>query len=154
MEAIMTIGLPASGKTTYIKPYAERMGYRYICPDEIRQELTGDARDKSRDLEVWELVHERSKKALSEGKKVVVDSTFTNQAKRRAFIGFLRSVGATRVLGVFADVPFQIAQARNSARERVVPDVGMREKNNELVSEPPTLKDGFDALVTLVQDFE
>jgi predicted kinase len=44
-QAIIGIGIPGSGKTTYLKPLAARMGLPYVSLDDIRQELTGDAAD-------------------------------------------------------------------------------------------------------------
>jgi dephospho-CoA kinase len=44
-KIIIGIGVPGSGKTTALKPFAERNTYTYISPDDIRAELTGNAAD-------------------------------------------------------------------------------------------------------------
>ena len=40
-KLIMGIGIPGSEKTTVLKTFAEKYNYSYICPDDIRLELTG-----------------------------------------------------------------------------------------------------------------
>jgi len=35
-KVIMGIGIPGSGKTTILKEFADKNGYEYICPDDIR----------------------------------------------------------------------------------------------------------------------
>jgi predicted kinase len=39
-KLILGIGLPGSGKTTALKPFAEKNGYIYISPGDIREELS------------------------------------------------------------------------------------------------------------------
>lgn len=47
-KVIVGIGLPGSGKTTALKPFADKNSYIYICPDDIRAELTGNPADQSK----------------------------------------------------------------------------------------------------------
>lgn len=145
-KVIMGIGLPGSGKTTILKPFAERNSCTYICPDDIRFELLGDASDQSKNKEVWQEAYKRTKDALCKGETVVLDATFANSFERKDFIRFVREHGARTVQGAFADVPLEIAGERNRTRERVVPDYAMEEMNEMLNSVPPVIEDGFDSI--------
>ena len=71
--AIIAVGIPASGKTTYLKPLAERIGATYINPDELREQLLGDATDHSQNTRVWGLLYEQIDAALGKG-SVVIDA--------------------------------------------------------------------------------
>ncbi|HEY4488959.1 MAG TPA: ATP-binding protein [Candidatus Paceibacterota bacterium] len=144
--ALMAIGLPGSGKTTLLKPLAEKYGLVYINRDDIRKELLGDAHGQSRNKEIWQEANRRTAAALSEGKGVVLDSTFLEKWKRKDMIDFLRENGADRIVAVFFNVSPKIAAERNSARELVVPDEGMDWMRQKLADEPPEVTEGFDAL--------
>lgn len=128
-KVILGIGLPGSGKTTALKPFAEEYSYTYISPDDIRAELLGNAADQSRMREIWDEAYKRTAEALSAGHTVVFDATFAKGHERRDFIKFVRANGAEKVQGVFAAVPLEIANERNRSRERVVPDHAMTRMN-------------------------
>ncbi len=148
-KVILGIGLPGSGKTTVLKPFAKEYSYTYICPDDIREEMTGDAADQSKNREVWNEAYARTSRALSEGKTIVFDATFVKGHERRDFISFVRKHGATKVQGVYAAVPLEIAGQRNRQRERVVPESTMQKMNIFLKDQPPVVEDGFDSIVDI-----
>jgi predicted kinase len=76
---ILTFGIPGSGKTTWAKAFVERSGYTRICPDDIREEVTGKISDISQDGKVWELAYKRVNDALEDRKHVIFDATNVNQ---------------------------------------------------------------------------
>jgi protein phosphatase len=145
-KVIMGIGLPGSGKTTALRPFAQENEYVYISPDDIREELSGDATDQSRMTEVWEEVHKRLATAISAGKTAVVDATFVKPWERKEFIAFARAQGADKVQGVFAAVTKDIALERNSMRERQVPEHAIERMDMHLQKSPPVVEDGFDSV--------
>ena len=145
----MGMGIPGSGKTTYLKPLAERYGFTYVSPDEIRMELTGDAADQSHDEDVWMLARARIAQALEGNGSVVMDATFSRARYRKEFVDFLREAGAHMVIGIFANVSLEVAYERNQTRDRTVPTDVLHRMHTALVKEPPSLEDGFDALFTL-----
>lgn len=147
--AIMAIGIPGSGKTTVLKPLAERYGLAYINRDDLREEILGDARDQSQNRAVWEEANRRTAEALSTGKGVVLDATFLERWKREDMISFLHEAGASPIIGVIADVPLEVAKERNAARDRTVPEAVIDRMHGMLKAEPPSLDEGFDALVPL-----
>lgn len=148
-KLVVGIGIPGSGKTTALKAFAEKNGYNYISPDDIRQELTGDAKDQSKNGEVWQLAYDRLAGALKLDRDVVFDATFTEGERRKELLKFARENGADKIQGVFADVSLEVARERNQNRERMVPDHAMERMNEALKAAPPMIEDGFDALFTI-----
>lgn len=73
---IVTMGVPGSGKTTYVNAWADQLrdlgqNPTIIRPDDIRKELTGDESDQTRNKEVFELAHDRLNQALITAEPVV-----------------------------------------------------------------------------------
>lgn len=145
-KVILGIGLPGAGKTTALKPFAEEYGYVYISPDDIRKELSGNPMDQTVNREAWKEVHKRMNDALSQKKTVVVDATFSKRDERLEFIQQAREHGATKVQGVFAATALEIADERNNARERTIPRYAMERIHDHLMTDPPVIEDGFDAV--------
>lgn len=75
---VITIGIPGSGKFTWVKRFTEKHNYTIISPDSIRKELTGNISDQNSNQKVWELAYSRLKQALDEKKGVVFYSTMCN----------------------------------------------------------------------------
>lgn len=148
-KVILGIGIPGSGKTTVMKNFAQQYGYSYICPDDIREELTGSMIDQSKNKEVWDEAHKRMKKQLDEGKTVVFDATFTNPEQRKEFLKFAKENGAEKIQGVYLDVDLETAKERNELRERQVPNHVLERMDKSLNDFPPEIKDGFDSIFTL-----
>lgn len=155
-KIIMGIGIPGSGKTTALKPFAEKNKYTYISPDDIRVELTGNASDQSKNKEVWQEAHHRVVESLERGETVVFDATFAKDTERKNFIQFAREHGAEKVQGVFAAVPFELANERNQARDRIVPEHAIDRMHTMLRKNPPVIEDGFDSVfdVNELQELE
>ena len=67
---IVTVGIPGSGKTSWVKNYIEEnkdKNIEVISSDEIRKELLNDIEDQSKNKEVFEIMRKRTKKSLSNG---------------------------------------------------------------------------------------
>lgn len=148
-KVILSVGVPASGKTTVMKDFAAENGYAYISSDALREELLGDTTDQSRNKEVWEEAYRRTKDYLTQGENVVFDATFSNPRQRIEFINFARENGADKIQGIFLDVPLEIAYERNQDRERVVPEHVLERMHQMIKDAPPKLEDGFDSVFTL-----
>ena len=143
--ALIGIGLPGSGKSTVLKQLAVLCGAAYICPDDIREELTGDAADQSRNGDVWIETYRRIHAELDNGNSVIVDAT---NAKARDRLNLLRHCDkkAEQIIGLWFVTPYQICQERNLARDRVVPITAMERMACWLYEDPPSLDEGFDEL--------
>lgn len=148
--AIMSVGIPGSGKTTVLRSVAEFLDAAYVCPDDIRAELSGgDPTNHEHERDVWELARVRSVQALEAGQHVVIDATFIRPADRTAFTELLRDNGATQIIGAYADIPLNVALERNRNRDRVVPEHIITTRHELLTKNPPSIDEGFDAIVPL-----
>jgi len=85
-EFIMIIGIPGSGKSTWISKYNKNNKYTVVSPDDIRRELTGSISDQSQNAKVWWLTEETVKKLLEGGQSVILDATMTDSQRRKEFI--------------------------------------------------------------------
>jgi predicted kinase len=144
--ALISIGIPGSGKTSALSPLAERYGLVRISRDDIRNEWFGDPLLQVNQEEVAQEAHRRATEALVSGKSVLKDSTFVERAKRTEVIGVLKSAGAERVIGVVFTTPLEVAKERNKNREAMVDEAVIDMYQRQLESEPPSLDEGFDAL--------
>jgi predicted kinase len=147
-KIIIGIGVPGSGKTTLLKSFASKNNYIYICPDEIRKELSGDESDQSRNKEVWQIAKDRVREASKKNLTCVFDATFAYKKPRREFVFFVREAGYNYVQGVFADTDLDTAKERNNKRHRNVPSEIIESMYSGLDKDQPSLEDGFDALFT------
>jgi predicted kinase len=148
-KVIVGIGMAGVGKTTVLKTFAEKNGYAYICPDDIRAEVTGNAMDQSRNKEIWDEVRARTAHYLQDGQTVVVDATFTTLDQRIHFLDFVREHGAEKIQGIFVDAPAEIAKERNASRERRIPEYAIDRMAKNLKEHPPKIEDGFDSIFTV-----
>lgn len=145
MEAILGIGVPGSGKTTTLLPLARKLGYTYINGDDIRQELTGDPSDHSREKEVWILAYDRIKKGLAHS-GIVVDATNSRVSDRKKLIQFCRLHGATEITGYWFNGDINTYINRNNQRERTVPEKSIKTMYDRLLYSPPAIEEGFNRI--------
>jgi len=82
---IMMIGVPGSGKSTWIAQNKHENAV-VISPDDIRRELSGNVSDQSQNGKVWFLAKERTVDALKAGKDVILDATNVATKSRKRFI--------------------------------------------------------------------
>lgn len=143
--AIVGIGLPGVGKTTILKRLAGNTT-AYVCPDDIRLALTGDASDQSRNQEVWEEAYRQIHAELDAGHNVIVDATNARKADRLRLIAHCR-LKADEIQGIWFVAPLSVVQTRNQKRNRTVPDTIIEAMAHQLEADPPTLTDGFDQLI-------
>lgn len=73
MTLYIPVGISGSGKTAFQKNFLSKT--YLICPDDIRQELLGDASNFSEDTEVWLQAYDRLSKAIASRKDVYFSST-------------------------------------------------------------------------------
>ena len=125
MEAVILCGLQASGKTTL---YRDRFleTHARIAMDLLRTRAREAAFLRT---------------CLDTRMPFVVDNTNPTVAERARYVAPARQAGF-KVVGYLVHVPFAVAQARNAARERVVPMVGLGDVARRLVT--PTPEEGFD----------
>jgi predicted kinase len=148
MKVIVGVGVPGCGKTTYLKPLAEELKLEYINPDDIRQEITGDATNHSEEVQVWDTVHSRLAESLKNN-GAVVDATYTKIKDRRQLLEICQQNGTTEIVAYWFNAPLETCIKRNSQRERAVPEKAIKKMYNRLKLNPPTQAEGFSEVVEI-----
>jgi predicted kinase len=117
---LMIVGLPGSGKSTYIKNHFDDP-IRVHSSDAIREELSGDANNQDINAKVFELLHSRVKEDLKNGISCVYDATNISWKKRKAFLDSINNISCYKICYVIA-TPYDICLEQNCTRDRVVPE--------------------------------
>ena len=86
----MLIGIPGSGKSTYLRNIPSD-NIRIVCPDDIRRELTGNISDQSKNGEVWDKAKQDIIDNISQGFYTILDATNVNTKARRNMLSLIRS---------------------------------------------------------------
>jgi hypothetical protein len=125
MKVIVMMGIPGSGKTTWI---GNNLDYEefpdVVSLDDIRERLNGDAASQKNMPEVVEIAHARLKWLLLHGKNAVWDATNIVAEHREQILKTCNDFGAETHLVVMITPP-EVARRRNASRTRVVPDRAM-----------------------------
>lgn len=147
--AILGIGLPGSGKTTYLKSIAmKRPNSVYISADEIREQITGNPLDQTENSLVWELLYDAVALALSQGKDVIVDSTNYRQSDRRKLVSHCAKF-TPKIIGIVMNAHIDECKRRNALRQNAVPEYVIDRMFNEFLKNPPSDQDGFELIIDI-----
>jgi predicted kinase len=148
-SVVMLIGVPGSGKSHLAEKILSRHPHsaEIISPDLIRQILYGNAAIQGEWSEVWQEVQNAFASAARRQKTVIYDATNYQRAYRQDMINLGRRCGFRRVTGIWLNVPLWICLSRNESRSRQVPEEIIIEMYRHLVFNPPTLDEGFAALL-------
>jgi predicted kinase len=87
-EFVMLIGIPGSGKTDWLKKHKPDT-HVVVCPDKIREKLTGSISDQSVNRETWREVYSRIIDALKQKINVILDATNLDTHFRNELLGLL-----------------------------------------------------------------
>lgn len=145
MRVVVLIGLPGSGKSTYL----ERLGVAGLSSDALRQLLADDETDQSIHAQVFETLRYLLRRRLTLGREATyIDATNLTPQERHPYIAIGRAYGC-RVEAVFFDVPVEICIERNRRRRRTVPEEAVRKMSEKL--KPPSAEEGFSP-ITVVRE--
>jgi predicted kinase len=137
---LVLVGLPGSGKSTW----AKQQGLPTISSDAIRELLADDVTDQTIHRQVFQTVRFLVRQRLAIGRPVTcVDATHLTPRERRPYF----RIRGCRVEAVFFDVPVELCQQRNAARQRVVPPDVIERMAARLVK--PARREGFSKVWTV-----
>ncbi|MCC2254611.1 ATP-binding protein [Ruminococcus sp. CLA-AA-H200] len=145
-KAIILVGIPGAGKTTYAKKYFSDAVY--IGSDAIRKEWYGKESCMGNHRKVHAEMHRRCKETLASGKDIVIDSMNIRAHSRAKLIHVMKSAGASvQITAVFINTPLHIALMNNRRRERHVPPIGIVLLH--VLLKPPKQHEGFDSVLCI-----
>lgn len=147
---VVLVGPSYSGKSTvceffkrYYKMNELPMRVRVVCPDDIREELLGDANDQSNGKMIFETAYERVDKALNSSLNTVFfDATSLTPARRKPLIEIAKKHRTPCFAVVMPDFTEEELTARVATRKRKVPLDVVRAQKQRMVY--PTIEEGFD----------
>ena len=145
------VGIPASGKTTWIERTLPKPVVR-IRLDRIRRETYGYhpvQLESSKEKKVWSRADLLLSKAIRVAHDVVVDSmALTTEWRQRILkVADGASQAPLEKVAVFLDTPVDLALSRNQNRRKHVPAEAVREMRCHV--RPPSRKEGFSKIVTV-----
>lgn len=116
-KLILPIGISGSGKSyIYNKDYKDCV---QVSPDLIREELTGDISNQSRNKDVFRIAFERVDEYLNKGQDVFFDATNVNEGQRKSFTDKYKGTDVTVVYVVLpADIDLSWKRIRADIREK------------------------------------
>lgn len=140
---ILTVGIPASGKDTYI----EKNNYTNIpvvSRDVIRFQMLGNSKDDyfSHEKEVWKEYVHQIQSHLDKGESVIADATHINEASRNKLLNALNLEGIDIDI-IYFDVPMATCLERNTKRTGLarVPDEAIQRMAHQLTE--PTFNEKY-----------
>jgi predicted kinase len=143
MRIVVLVGLPGSGKSTYLA----QLGVTGLSSDAIRGLLADDETDQTIHDRVFQALRYLLRQRLAIGRSATyIDATNLTVEERRPYIGIGKSYGCD-VEAVFFDVPLEVCRARNARRHRVVPEDAMAKMSAKLA--PPDIDEGFSRVTAI-----
>jgi predicted kinase len=145
LRLVITVGLPGSGKSTYLA----RLGVNAISSDEIRRLIADNPHDQTMNARIFSVVRYLIRQRIAAGRPVTyVDATHLTPWERKPYVILAQRYGCI-LQALFFDIPAETCIARNRARQRMVPEEAIRKMAQSMV--PPSLEEGF-AEITIITD--
>lgn len=150
-ELAITVGLPASGKSTFCKEMM-RAGYVIVSPDKIRRALHGQSFESNAESFVWATAEVMARALLLQGHNVIIDATNTRIESRAKWKWLAASFGTKLDIYTF-QTPIEICKERNDARiEGKIPEDVINRMASEFQN--PTDVEGVVRVITEATKYE
>lgn len=140
-------GLFGSGKSTIAQTIAySSWNPVIVSSDAIREELTGNIEDQSKNEEVFNLFHERIRKNLENKHDVIADATNLTMKSRRAIMMKINGLDVHKICYVIPK-PFEECKKDNINREHAVPNEVLKKQIKRF--QIPFKEEGFDEILII-----
>ena len=113
--AILLVGAPGSGKSTWGQNYVLTRDVVRLCPDEFRAKLGWGEADQSVSAAAFVMTKTAMGNAIDAGKSVMIDATNMYRKSRKDFLNIARGRGAQTMAIVF-EVSKEVLLDRNQKR--------------------------------------
>ena len=144
----ITVGLPGSGKSTYVKKFIKDKDIEYLSSDSLRAVYGKSEEDQTVTPLVFGHIKRKVDEFLKDGKNVLVDATSVNRKERSDYINTAKKYGA-RVVAIVFKMDRQGLIDRNKKRGeqggRVVPDFVIDKMLAKF--EEPSYSEGIDVII-------
>jgi protein phosphatase len=116
--AILLVGAPGSGKSTWGKHHAESRGFVRLCPDEFRALFGTGEDDQSVSARAFGATRGGMDNALAEGKSVLIDATNMSKKRRKEFLVIAKKHKVNTMAVVF-EATKELLLTRNHTRGKL-----------------------------------
>ena len=144
----ITVGLPGSGKSTYVKNFIKDKEIEYLSSDSLRAVYGKSEEDQTVTPLVFGHIKRKVDEFLKDGKNVLVDATSVNRKERSDYINTAKKYGA-KVVAIVFKMDRQGLIDRNKKRGeqggRVVPDCVIDKMLAKF--EEPSYSEGIDVMI-------
>lgn len=137
----MMVGLPGSGKTTYLETH--RVGGIRLSLDDFRLLMTGREFFPPFEPMAAAWLEATGRYLLSHGYNIVIDTTSLKASLRRKWTGIAKEYGAS-TRAICMDTSYADCLERNAGRDRKVPEEILRRMSEDF--EEPTGAEGWDTI--------
>ena len=120
-EFVMLVGVAGAGKSTFARYLSKLRHYEICSSDAIRGELWGDESDQREPNKVFQVMLERTRAALSEGRSIIYDAANIEEKYRLQILQQISNYDCRKVCFVFIERPEECI-ARQDLRDRKVPE--------------------------------
>lgn len=87
---VIMVGLPRSGKTTFVEKYLKRYDYIILSSDQLRLSLYKEVFIKERESEMWSMFREMYNYFIQTKSNIIIDSTNLSYENRKYYMDIAR----------------------------------------------------------------